>query len=104
VSEDSECVWLAAAKSVVAAAAALPSEGRLVRSEYDPENGAATPIVPSTPIVTLLPCLTPPRTLLVATGGGNVAGLPIISLHDDAPDGPGGPCGPTPPEVLASTD
>jgi hypothetical protein len=49
-----------------------------VRSLYDPENGAATLIVPSTPIVTFEPCLTPPRTLLVATGGANVDGTPLV--------------------------
>jgi hypothetical protein len=56
-----------------------------VRSLYDPENGAATLIVPSTPIVTFEPCVTPPRTLLVATGGGNVAGLPVMSFHAALP-------------------
>jgi hypothetical protein len=57
-------------------------------------TGAATEIVPSVPIFTLLPCLTPPKTELVATG----------KVYEVPPDPPDPPVAERTPEVIANPD
>ena len=70
----------------------------LVSSEASVVGGAAATTAVVKSVISLAVC--------VCADGVNVAGLPVMSFHVEAPDAPGGPCGPvgpTPPVAAVLT-